>query len=381
MAPPLAGKRSTWQKVAQSENFLQKPAKLRTGEGRMGKRGKPNRRVRLEDIAGICGVSISTASRAISGAKGVDAPQRARILETAKMLNYAMPANLAGRTVILAASSVAMVDYVRNQFTYHVLEGLNERAGMLSIRINTRAVASAADEIELLEQAQSDPAVIGCLFLTLDDEKMLTLAGGFSKPIVLVNGDDPAMRWSSVTPCNRSAAQVATEHLLRCGHRRILFLTRRGRRTIERRFEGWRDALREAGVVSEASLVVEVADWLPELAADAIAARIAANGCDFTAILAAGDSLAAGAMMGIERAGYKVPRDISVVGIDDLPQSAFLAPPLTTMHIPMREIGAIALSLLIEGIEYPALPPRRVELACRLVERGSVTSVEPLGGC
>ena len=141
-----------------------------------------------------------------------------------------------------------MVDYVRNQFTFHVLDGLKERAAALGVELVSRSIAGSDDQIALLEEAATDPAVVGCLFLTLDDEAVLTLTGGFPKPVVLVNGDDPAMRHSSVTPCNRSAARLAAQHLVGLGHRRILFLMRRGRRTIERRFEGWQDALRESGL-------------------------------------------------------------------------------------------------------------------------------------
>ena len=218
--------------------------------------------------------------------------------------------------------------------------------------------------------------MVGCLFLTLDDEAVLTLTGDFGKPIVLINGDDPLMHHSSVTPCNRSAARLATQHLLDLGHRRILFLMRRGRRTIERRFEGWQDALRERGAEA-ADLAVEVSDWLPDLAAEAIAERIAARGLDFTAVLAAGDSLAVGAMMGVHKAGYRVPDDVSVMGMDDLPQAAFQNPPLTTMHIPMREIGAASLDLLLNELGGMAMPPRRVEFACHIVKRQSTGAVRP----
>jgi DNA-binding LacI/PurR family transcriptional regulator len=336
-----------------------------------GKRGKPSRRVRLEDLARRCRVSISTASRALTGGKGVRPDVRARILDAAKTLNYGVPASIAGRKVILAASSVAMVDYVRNQFTFYVLEGLNARAQALGVEILTRPIANQAEEIGVLEEARDDAEVAGCLFLTLDDEDMLMPTSQFAKPIVLVNGDDPSMRLSSVTPCNRSAARLATEHLLSYGHKRILFLMRRGRRTIERRYEGWQDALRQQGLPDTDDLVVEVGDWLPELGAEAIERRIAQRGLDFTAVLAAGDSLAVGAAVGLERLGYKVPDDVSIVGMDDLPQAAFCNPPLTTMHIPMREIGAAALNLLLDDLGGYSIPPRRVELACRLVERQS----------
>lgn len=340
-----------------------------------GKRGKPNRRVRLEEIARNCGVSVSTASRALAGTGGVKDELRAKIVETALALGYVNPTSAAGRRIILATSSVAMIDHQRNQFTYHVLDGLNERAEALGIELVTRAVATPEDEAQLLAEGEADASVAGCLFLTLDDAQVLTRSGGFSKPIVLINGDDPAMRHSSVTPCNRSAARLAADHLLDLGHSRILFLMHPGRRTIERRFEGWRDALRARGIEEIDDLVVTVEDWLPELASRAIADRLEQRGADFTAILTAGDSLAYGAMLAIQQAGYRVPEDFSVVGMDDLPLSGFSDPPLTTMHIPMRHIGSAALSLLLDDLGVTRLPARRVELACWLVERASTGPV------
>lgn len=334
-----------------------------------GKRGRPGRRIGLEEIARRCGVSVSTASRALSGVGGVRERLRAEIIEIARSLNYAVPASVSGRKVILAASSVALVDQARNQFTWHVLDGLNERARLLGVDLVTRAVAGPEDEDALLAESERDEAVAGCLFLTLDEDDVLTRASGFSKPIVLVNGDDPSMRHSSVTPCNRSAARMAALHMIGLGHRRILFVMRRGRRTIERRYEGWRDALTEAGVTGLDGLVVEVEDWLPELAAEAVERRIAAGGLDFTGVLTAGDSLAFGAIQGVQRAGLSVPDDVSVVGMDDLPLSSFSSPPLTTMHIPMREIGTAALSLLLDDLSLATMPARRIELACHLVER------------
>lgn len=340
-----------------------------------GKRGRPNRSVRLEEVAKRCGVSVSTVSRALTGTAGVRDQLRERIIKAARSLNYTIPATVAGRKVILAASAVAMVDYSRNQFTYHVLDGLNERAQALGVEIVTRPVATPDDELALLRESENDESVAGCLFLTLDDEEVLTLTEGFSKPIVLVNGDDPFMRRSSVTPCNRSAARQATAHLLGLGHRRILFLMKQGRRTIERRYEGWRDALTAAGVTNVDDLVLEATDWLPERASEAVRRRISERGLDFSAIVTAGDSLAFGAIQGVEQSGFAVPSDVSVVGMDDLPLSAFHSPPLTTMHIPMREIGSTALSLLLDDLGVGTQPPRRIELACNLVVRETTAPV------
>ena len=113
-----------------------------------GKRGTPTRRVRLEDIAAHCGVSVSTASRALAGGKGVRGDLRATIIETAKKLNYSIPTSIAGRKVLLAASGAAMVDYVRNQFTFYVLDGLRERAATLGVELVSRSIGDAGEQID-----------------------------------------------------------------------------------------------------------------------------------------------------------------------------------------------------------------------------------------
>jgi DNA-binding LacI/PurR family transcriptional regulator len=343
-----------------------------------GKRGRRSRRVRLEDLASQVGVSVSTVSRALAGEKGVRPALRALVLEAARQANYAMPSRVAGATVVVAASRAAIVDYHRNQFTLHVLDGLRQRATALELDLVTRPIGDQAELQSMFEDAAADPGVVGVLLLTLDDEQMLVPARAFEKPVVLINGDDPAMQLSSVTPCNRSAAHLATRHLLSLGHQRIAFVVRSGRRTIERRLEGWRDALRQAGLPVDPDLVIEVDDWLPERAAHAIRERHAATGLDFTALVAAGDSLAFGVVSAMTELGVKMPDEMSIVSIDDLPHAQFLDPPLTAIHIPMRELGAVGLDLLREELQGLPTPRKRIELACGLHVRGS-TSVAPEG--
>lgn len=341
----------------------------RTNTGTGGKRR--SRRTRLQDIATELGVSTATVSRALAGEKGVRADLRARVIRLANATRYAVPANLVANRAILAASGAAMIDYGRHQFSWHVLDGLKARAEELGFEVVTRPITGEGAHGSVLAEVRDDPQVGGLLILTMDDQRMLEEAAAVGKSVVLVNGDDPYMRLSSVAPCNRSAARLATEHLIALGHRAIVFLQRPGRRTIERRREGWRDALEHHGLAHDAHLVVDVDDWLPELAAAALATRIEQAGVFFTAVLAAGDVLAQGAMDGLKRLGLAVPRDVSVMGMDDLPQAAFLDPPLTTMHIPMRDIGAAALDLLRDGMLEATQVARRVELACPIVLRSS----------
>ncbi len=101
-----------------------------------------------------------------------------------------------------------------------------------------------------------------CCFSLSTTRACLPPRAAFDKPVVLLNGDDPFMRLSSVTPCNRSSARLAADHLIDLGHERILFLMRPGRRTIERRYEGWKDALLHRGLPFDKGLMVPVEDWL-----------------------------------------------------------------------------------------------------------------------
>ncbi len=341
-----------------------------------GKRAKASRRVRLEDLANACDVSIATVSRALSGGAGVRPDLVARIQRVAQDFSYTLPSTMAGQRILVMASSAAMEDYARSQFTLNVMQGIENHARLLRATVATQAIASTDEERRVLAEAERDDSIAGLLFLTLDDEDMLAAARGCSKPVVLLNGDDPSMQFSSVAPSNRAAGALATDHLIRLGHRRILFLMRRGRRTIERRFEGWRDRMFPGGRDYDPSLVVEVGDWLPELAAQAIRDRINRQGCDFSAIVCAGDILAQGAMQALQVLGLSVPGDVSVLGMDGLPQGAFLNPPLTAVAMPMREIGAAAVDLIRDVRLGSAMPARRIEIACHLIERGSCGAVK-----
>lgn len=332
-------------------------------------------RMRLQELAERHGVSVSTASRALSGKPGVSPELRRNLVEAAREVGYPLPGTLQGKEVLVAASRAAITDYDRNLFTAQVLAGMRERASALSLVLRTTTLRDGEPEALEAMLASDRPGAI--VLLTVDEPEVLALVHATGLPAVLVNGDDPWMRLDSIAPCNRSAARLATDHLLACGHRDLLFLQRPGRTTIQRRLEGWRDALRAAGRPADDARVLCVADWLPELAEEALGRHLDAGGAPFSAILCAGDSLAGGAVAALDARGLKVPGDISVMGMDDLPMVELWSPPLTTVHIPSRELGGIALDTLRQQIDGRIGPPRRVELACRLVLRGSVAPRGP----
>jgi DNA-binding LacI/PurR family transcriptional regulator len=329
-------------------------------------------RTRIADIAAKLGVSTATVSRAISG-KGYVREELAAQIRTAAMdMNYGLPERTRGKRVMLIVSNDAMIDFQRSQFTMHVLDGLKQRAAKSDIVIEQHTFQSV-DKINRLEAVAREEGIIGALLLTIDDSE-LELARRLPVPVILVNSDDPDMQIGSVTPCNRSAAALATKHLVELGHERILFINKPGRRTILRRLEGMKDVL---GDCFDPALVVDADDWTVESARNATE-RALADGLDFSAILAAGDVLAAGAIVGLQAAGLDVPNDISVVGIDGLPQGEFMSPPLTTVTIPMSAVGALSLEQLMATATrrntLHELPVSRIELACAMTVRASTSA-------
>lgn len=332
-----------------------------------------SRRVRLEDIALRCGTSLSTVSRALSGEKGVGQALRARILEVARAVRYSPAQEMVGSRIVLAVSQVAMLDYHRYQFSWYVLQGLRERAKVLGLELVTHPLSDTG--MQSLTDLLNQEDIGGMLALTVDDPAILDVVVNLKKPAVLVNSEDPLMRLSSVQPCNRSATRMASDYLVARGHRDILFLTHPGRRTIEQRREGWHESMRHFQLPCSEQQVLTVTDWLPELAEQAVVDWFQAQKRTCTAILCANDSLALGAISGLQRLGLAVPGDVSVIGMNDLPQAEFSSPPLTTVHLPVHEIGVIALELLQDIIAGNVMIPRRIELACAMNERQSVASV------
>ncbi|MEQ9815270.1 MAG: LacI family DNA-binding transcriptional regulator, partial [Azospirillaceae bacterium] len=329
------------------------------------------RRVRLQDLAGRCGTSLSTVSRALSGKPGVRPDLRMRILaaaEQAGLMPGAVPFDL--KRVVLALSEAAMDDHDRNQFTWHVVDGVTRAAELHGITVVPYPFRGRGSDglAEAIERADAD----GLLVLTVDDARVFDRALAIGLPTVVVNGDDPAMRLTSIAPDNRRAAELATRHLIALGHRDIIVIQKPGRRTIHQRVEGWQDAMRDHGLACGADRVLTCNDWLAAEAEAALSARLSERPRDFTAVLCVADCLAIGALRAAAGAGLAVPEALSIVGMDDLPASQFQVPPLTTVHIPAREMGEEAFRLLLDLAVAERPIPGQGALSMPQVQRGTV---------
>jgi LacI family transcriptional regulator len=188
-------------------------------------------------------------------------------------------------------------------------------------------------------------------------------------PFVLVNRGSRVVEDPAVEVNNARAAAEIVAHLVHLGHKRIAHIAGPlSTTTGAERAAGYRDALRAHGLRADAALAAEAAAYSED--AGYAAARLLFEVAP-TAIFAANDLLALGALRAARERGVRVPADLSLVGINDIPMVGLLDPPLTTARVPQREMGAIAARMLIALLEHEPVARRHVLLDTELVVRGS----------
>jgi LacI family transcriptional regulator len=165
---------------------------------------------------------------------------------------------------------------------------------------------------------------------------------------------------------------LATQHLVDLGHRKIACITGNMKHSdaIDR-LAGYRQALSLSGLEYDASLVVP-GDFSEESGLQAVQQLFTAK-CQFSAIFAANDQMAIGAALAIHQQGLQVPKDVALVGFDDLPAATYMLPPLTSVHVSAYELGRLAAASMLRLVEklvpVAALPPPR------LVQRESTVAL------
>lgn len=329
--------------------------------------------VTIRDIARVSGVSYSTVSRALSGEGGrVKESTRGKVLETAQRLGYVV--NRQARSLAGGKNQVVglLVHALDNDYFGQLLRGIDEalaqsdfeimlftthRHKNKEVRHVTRMMGGVTDGL-LIVSPEALPKYVQSL-----QEKAV--------PYVLV---DSAGEGTSVSSTNVQGAYDATRHLLDLGHRRIGHVAgSRDLHVAASRLEGYRRALASRGVPFDPGLVRD--GTFTQDGGRRAATELLSLGARPSAIFAANDASAFGVIGAADALGLEVPRDLSVVGFDDLPISEYAKPKLTTVRQPIREIGEVAARLLLE--QFRGQPTASVELPTELLIRASCAAPQP----
>lgn len=332
---------------------------------------------RAVDVARRAGVSQKTVSRVFNGERYVSEDVRGRVLAAAEDLGYrlngAARALASGRTRSIGVVTLGTALYGPASLLIGIERAARDAGYALRV-VNTlegdpAGVAGAVES--LLEQGVdgivvSEPIDEGSASLSVDVPVLVLGApAAFGGPRAVAAGVGA-----------ESLARAATEHLLGLGHVTVHHLAGPQRWFAARdRLQGWRAAL--AAHDREQPSVIE-GDW--SAASGYAAGRALAAAGDVTAVFAANDDMAIGLVRALLEAGLRVPEDVSVVGFDDVPVSAYVTPPLTTVRQPFDAVAHEGLRLLVQAIEKPdAEPAPASDPPVELVVRAS-TAPPPTDG-
>jgi LacI family transcriptional regulator len=314
--------------------------------------------VTLEMVAKEAGVSPSTVSRILNGTARVR-DSKVRAVEAAIAKLQFMPNPVARSLARGRSMSIGVVTQaIDSPFYGEALAGIEK--GLLRAKYSPLFVSGhwrEGDERRCVDHLLTR-RVEGIILLTscLPDQELVNLSR--SVPLVVTGRNVEADRVYCLDEDSTLGARLATDYLIGQGHRRIAFISGPPNHPdAMQRLDGYRAALAAARLPFNARLVI-AGDYMESGGQVAINALLEAR-VEFTAVFAANDQTAYGAMLALYRRGLKVPQDVSLVGFDDLPSSAFTIPPLTTVHRSTDEIGEAAAEAMIDLVER-RVPQARV---------------------
>jgi len=316
--------------------------------------GKPT----IDDVAALAGVARVTVSRVLNGGPNVSERVRAAVLEAVDKLQFKMNMQArflaGGKTQELGFVYASDIETEPNSFYYAGLElGILRACARASFQlsmhtVNQHSLRKADAILELIDQRRCDGLILTPPFS--DDIELLHTIRARNFPVVTVSAGRPAQQAApGVGIDDEAAGYELTRHLLSLGHRRFAFLRGlEGHVSAEDRYRGYARALRETGLDPD-GMRCERGNFTFRSGID-LGEVILAGGDRPSVLICANDDMAVGALFTAHKMGLSVPQDLSVAGFDDTPVSEIIWPPLTTVHQPLRTMGARAAERLIERL-------------------------------
>jgi DNA-binding LacI/PurR family transcriptional regulator len=324
-----------------------------------------------KDVAAMAGVSVSTVSRVLNDKPGISAETRRRVLEAVEELHYVPDVAARG----LATARMRNIGFVIHRipphleadFSTRIMRGVEEELThhgyhTILVALNPNDSPSA---MNLVREGRVDGLIlVGPRF----SPRAVHELRAADLPLVLVDNALNETKIDCILCDNHDSAHEAARHLIGHGHSKIVFLC--GPRewlSNCRRCAGYQQAVQEAGLEPR---IIDMPDTTLDTGYEGAQQALELYP-DLTAICAVNDATAIGAIRALRKAGRRAPGDVSITGFDDINWAQLNEPPLTTVHIPLTEMGRFAAKRLVELIEGRHQVPARISLATKLVIRQS----------
>ena len=330
----------------------------------------------MHDVSRLAGVSIKTVSNVINDYPYVREETRRKVLDAIDTLGYTP--NLSARSLRSGRTNVIslMIPDLRNAYFAELADSVMRAAAERGLAVLIEQFGDDRQhEIDVLRQPRAR-MVDGVLYSVLTlDQSDLDLIAELTTPVVLLGDRDLGGPRDHVTMRNTDATRAATEHLLASGRRRVVALGAHPGEEIGSaalRLQGYREAIEAAGLPYDESLVVPVGSWHRRNGAEGMRDFLA-TGTDFDAVVAFNDAIALGALRVLQEEGRRVPEDVAVIGFDDIDETQYSMPTLSTIDPGREEIARTAVDLLLRRIEgsQEVFVPEEIAVPFRLVERES----------
>jgi DNA-binding LacI/PurR family transcriptional regulator len=331
----------------------------------------PNSHPTIRDVARQAGVSHQTVSRVINGSEGVLPETRALVEAAIAEMGYrpnAIARSMArGQTHTLACISPNLTDYTFAS----VIEGAEVEARQHDYFMLSSSASDPEVFRKLVDELVGHRRVDGLIVINpYADERFEYIPKNF--PLVFVGASAHEKNICSVSLDDEKVAYEATRHLITLGHTSIALVTGPMEEDCSQdRTEGYRRALSEAGIAFDESMVVE-GDWSATSGQDALLSFVELGRVP-TAIFAQNDRMAMGVLRAARDVNIKVPTQLAVIGVDDMPLSSYFDPPLTTMRQDIPRIGREAVRMLLGIIQKKTTETCDLKLHAELVVRRSTS--------
>lgn len=325
--------------------------------------------ITIKDIAKAAGVSHTTVSRALNNRSAISIETTERIQKLAKEMGY-IPSAVAQSLHSRQTRTIGMViTTIADPFISRVVDGVESVAQEAGYSIFLASSHNDSEKelavVDTFHRRRVDAIIVtssrvGRLYSSQLDKIQI--------PIVLINNSEEGEYLYSVSADHVQGAQLAVEHLIKLGHRRIGYIGSAGRPgSSQQRLVGYRTALEKAGILIDKSLVFSSDSPLDIELNESIIQAI--SNSDATAIFCFNDMIAIGLMMACKNQNIIVPRQLSIIGFDDTEVSSFVSPTLTTIHQPRLRLGKLAMNMALDLLKGQPVTDKK--LPCELLVRQS----------
>ena len=336
----------------------------------------------IEEVAKLCGVGVSTVSRAINNHPDINEDTKQMVMDTIKKYHY-VPNNSARNLKRIDSNTIAvLIKGISNPFFTDMIQVFEREITKKKYSFVLQHVEEFEDEVDVAIRLEKEKRLKGIVFLgglsNHTAEKLEQLAVPFV--ISTVNAAALGQDCAYVTVDDVRESCKMVEYLCRCGHRKIAMLSagREDASIGSQRLEGYKKALEQFGIAYDEELVRRTKDRYPTYSMEngyALTKELLESGKEFTCIYASSDSMAVGACKALFDAGKRIPQDYSVAGYDGLSIAAYYEPSITTIRQPRREMAEATIKLMFDLIKKKAANKQQI-FEAELVVGGSTRSLQ-----